>query len=129
MELKDCDTLTMLNKNSKLARGDIYTLMYRADADADYLVQEYVEQRLLLIHGKDFFVASQKKIETITYLIAHKMDNDLWSLYSNSFDAFMKSVNDDFEQIISFNIIFIACIGIGRKLLRISTDKHGGSDI
>ena len=126
MELKNCETLTILNKNSKLARNDIYTLMYKADSDNDYLVQAYGAQRLALMHGRNFFTTSQKKIETITYLLAHKMDDEMWEFYSKSFDTFMKKVNNDFEQVMSFNIIFISFIGIGRKLLRISTDKYGG---
>ena len=122
MELKNCDTLTMLNKNSKLARNDILTLMHKADTANDYFVQSYVEQRLAITHGKNFFVNSQKKIETITYCLAHNAEDDLWNLYSNSFDIFMNKVENDFDQIMSFNIIFICFISIGRRMLRKAKD-------
>lgn len=123
MEFKDCDTLKILESNEMMTRDEIFKLVYAADTKEDYLVQSYIQKQVLMIHGKDFIIASQARIEVILYLISHKMDKDLFEMYRNSFKTFMESVQNDYDEVIGFNIIFIFYITIARKLLRESKDK------
>lgn len=124
MDLKNCDTLDILNKNLKLTEEDFHILLYKADTRDDFITQAYIEKQLAIIHGRDFFTQSAKRIEGIIYLIAHKKDKELYDFYIKSFKAYMNSVDNNIEQIMGFNIVFIAFIGIARRTLRKSAELY-----
>lgn len=124
MKLNDCDTLRILESKQAITKMDMKTLVYAADSKEDFLVQNYVQRQVLIIHGNDFVEKSQNMIETILYFIAKKQDTELYTMYKKSFNKFMESVDNDYDEIISFNIIFIFYISIARRLLRQSADKY-----
>lgn len=124
MKLENCDTLRILESKQAITKMDMRTLVYSADSKEDFLVQNYVQKQVLIIHGDDFIKKSQTMIESILYFITKKQDAELYSMYKNSFNKFMESVNNDYDEIISFNIIFIFYISIARRLLRQSADKY-----
>lgn len=128
MQFNDCDTLRILESNEMITRDEMYKLVYRADTKEDYLVQSYIQKQVLMIHGKNFIASSQSRIETILFLISHKKDKELYDLYKNSFKAFMESVQNNYDEVIGFNIIFIFYITIARKLLRESKDLTEGEE-
>lgn len=124
MKFNDCDTLRILESKQAITKMDMKTLVYAADSPDDFLIQNYIQKRILIIHGEDFIVRSQKSIEAILYYMTKKQDKELYQMYKSSFDTFMSSVNYNYEEIIGFNIIFIFYINIARRLLRQSADLY-----
>lgn len=122
VQFKDCDTLKILESNEMITRDEMYKLVYAADTKEDYLVQSYIQKQVLMIHGQNFIATSQPRIEAILYLISHKKDSDLFDMYKKSFKSFMESVQNNYDEVIGFNIIFVFYITIARKLLRESKD-------
>lgn len=129
MELKNCQTLEILNKNDKLTKEDFHVLLYKADSRDDFLTLAYIEKQLVVMYGRDFFKQSAKRIESVIYLISKKMDKELYEFYEKSFSAYMDSVDNNIDQIMGFNIIFISFIGIARRTLRKSADLFAPTEV
>ena len=123
MQFKNCETLRIIETGSKISKEDMKILTYYADTKEDFLVQNYIQKQILLFHGESFIEKSQSRIETILYYLTKQKDEELYEMYKQSFDSFMKSVNYNYEKVNSFNLIFIFYINISRRLLRKAAEK------
>ena len=126
MKFKACETLRIVEANEKISKKDMNILVYSADSREDYLVQNYIKRQIVVIHGENFIKKSQPRIETILYFLIYKKDEELYDMYNKTFEAYMESVNHNYDSITGFNLIFMFYIVIARQLLREAVDLKGG---
>ena len=123
MQFKNCETLRIIETGSKISKEDMKILTYSADTKEDFLVQNYIQKQILLFHGESFIEKSQSRIEAILYYLTKQKDDELCEMYKKSFNSFMQSVDNNYEKVNSFNLIFIFYINISRRLLRRAAEK------
>jgi hypothetical protein len=77
-----------------------------------------MEQQVAKSQGEQFLIQSSDKIQYIMGLILQDELDELYNMYSNSFDIYMQACNNDIEQVCMFNTVFIVLVHITMKIIR-----------
>lgn len=112
------DVNTLINSRDKFTREQLEYLLHKTDNQADYLLLNYLEQRVIEIHGKDFVKNSTNKIQ---YIMGIALQNDIEEydkFYSGCFEMYMQACGRNIKAIPGFNLIFITLTHIAIKILR-----------
>ena len=112
------DLESIINSKSKFQMAEIDYILNNTDNQTDYLLLNYMEQKIIEIHGPEFIKNNTTKIQYIMGIILQNNIDDYEKLYSGCFDEYMKSCNNDMRAAPGFNIIFIVLTHIAIKILR-----------
>lgn len=106
-----------LNKDDKFDKEELISIS-KVETKEDYVLMNYLEQRMILIKGADFVKRSQPKIQYIMSMLLDEDVENLYDFYSGSFDEYMKICGNDYDQIGSFNLTFAILIHLAVKIIR-----------
>ena len=112
------DLKSIINSKTKLNNEQIDYLLNKTNNQADYLLLNYMEQRIIEVHGKDFVKNNTPKIQYIMGIILQGDINDYNKFYSGCFEQYMQSCGRNLKAVPGFNIIFIVLTHIAIKILR-----------
>lgn len=112
------DLNSIVNSKDKLTAEQLEYILNKTDNQPDYLLLNYMEQRIIEVHGQNFIKSNSSKIQYIMGLIIQGNINDFYEFYSGCFEQYMEACGRNIKAIPGFNIIFIVLIHIAIKLLR-----------
>jgi hypothetical protein len=111
-----------LARKKKLGAEDV-ELVLKINNQKDYMLMNYFEQEVVRQHGQKFLMESVDKIQYITGFILNSDLTGLYNMYSQCFDIYMDSCNNDINCVNGFNIVFFVLIHISMKIIR--KNKNG----
>lgn len=108
----------MVSSKSKLTRDNVDYILNKTDNQADYLLLNYMEQRIIESHGKDFVKKNTNKIQYIMGIILQGSSDELYKFYSGCFEQYMQACGRNVKAVPGFNIMFTVLIHMSIKILR-----------
>lgn len=106
-----------LARKRKLSAEEVESVI-KIDNQRDYMLMNYFEQEVIRQHGQKFLMESVDKVQYITGHILSSNMTGLYKMYSETFDIYMKSCNNNIECVNGFNIVFCVLIHIAMKIIR-----------
>lgn len=114
----DLDLKSILNSKTRLSRPQIEYIVKKTGNQADYIFLNYLEQKIIEIHGKTFVKDNTKKIQYIISLILDDDMDEFYKFYTGCLEQYMETCKRDIKAVPGFNILFIVFVHIALKIIR-----------
>jgi len=108
-----------IDANEEFTMDEIEYIMYKTENRNDYLLLNYIEQKIIENYGKNFIEDSENKIGLLLDLLMDDNKEGIYNFYKKAFEEYMKICQYKFENITSFNLIFLTHCHIALKILRL----------
>ena len=111
-----------LSKQEKLNIND-FEVFLNCDYDqVSFMILNHLEKEIIRVHGKEFISNSSDKIQYIIGFLIQKDLGGMYEMYSESFDLYINSLNQDAGQKQTFNVVFFVLVHMAIKILAENLD-------